>query len=81
MKLSSLQGPLVGIRQSSQAIASEYANADPVYVQKTAVSKDLDSAGSCQLTALQALPQKFSHYRTVRGDGNCGWRGKSLQWS
>ena len=24
----------------------------------------------------QALPQKYSHYRTVRGDGNCGWRGE-----
>ncbi|KAK6439264.1 hypothetical protein LTR95_004520 [Oleoguttula sp. CCFEE 5521] len=21
-----------------------------------------------------ALPQKYSHYRTVRGDGRCGWR-------
>ena len=25
----------------------------------------------------QALPQKYSHYRKVRGDGKCGWRGKS----
>ncbi|KAL8816544.1 MAG: hypothetical protein Q9191_008310 [Dirinaria sp. TL-2023a] len=22
----------------------------------------------------QALPRKYSHYRTLRGDGNCGWR-------
>jgi ubiquitin thioesterase protein OTUB1 len=22
----------------------------------------------------QALPTKYSHYRTVRGDGRCGWR-------
>ncbi|KAI9784256.1 MAG: hypothetical protein M1816_000928 [Peltula sp. TS41687] len=50
-------GPLVGKRQSSEAITTEYRNADPVYVQKTA-----------------ALPQKFSHYRAIRGDGNCGWR-------
>ncbi|KAI7081307.1 hypothetical protein KC352_g41351, partial [Hortaea werneckii] len=21
-----------------------------------------------------ALPQKYSHYRTIRGDGRCGWR-------
>ncbi|CAF9930844.1 MAG: hypothetical protein HETSPECPRED_007726 [Heterodermia speciosa] len=21
------------------------------------------------------LPEKYSHYRTVKGDGNCGWRG------
>ena len=25
----------------------------------------------------QALPQKYSHYRPILGDGNCGWRGKS----
>lgn len=23
---------------------------------------------------VQNLPQKYSHYRTVRGDGSCGWR-------
>ena len=33
-----LQGPLVGERQSSHAITTEYANADPVYRAKTAVS-------------------------------------------
>ncbi|KAI9817682.1 MAG: hypothetical protein M1832_004576 [Thelocarpon impressellum] len=52
-----VEGPLVGRLQSSDAITSEYAHADPVFVQKTA-----------------ALPQKYSHYRTVKGDGNCGWR-------
>lgn len=31
-----LQGPMVGERQSSSAIATEYANADPVYRVKTA---------------------------------------------
>lgn len=30
------QGPLVGERQSSAAITTEYANADPVYRIKTA---------------------------------------------
>ncbi|OCK83800.1 cysteine proteinase [Lepidopterella palustris CBS 459.81] len=50
-------GPLVGERQSSSAITTEYANADPVYRVKTA-----------------ALPSKYSHYRTCRGDGHCGWR-------
>lgn len=50
-------GPLVGERQSSTAITTEYANADPVYRVKTA-----------------ALPSKYSHFRTCKGDGNCGWR-------
>ncbi|PBP24435.1 peptidase C65 Otubain [Diplocarpon rosae] len=55
-----LEGPLVGEKKSSMAIAEEYARADPIYVAKTA-----------------ALPQNYSHYRPVLGDGNCGWRGKS----
>ncbi|EME86592.1 uncharacterized protein MYCFIDRAFT_162177 [Pseudocercospora fijiensis CIRAD86] len=50
-------GPLVGQRQPSTAITTEYASADPVYQAKT-----------------QSLPQKYSYYRTVRGDGKCGWR-------
>ncbi|KAK5117486.1 hypothetical protein LTR85_008871 [Meristemomyces frigidus] len=50
-------GPLVGQREPSTAIATEYASADPVFQAKTA-----------------ALPQKYSHYRTTRGDGRCGWR-------
>ncbi|GAB7359809.1 hypothetical protein MBLNU230_g6978t1 [Neophaeotheca triangularis] len=50
-------GPLVGQRQSSSNLTTEYATADPVYQAKTA-----------------ALPQKYSHYRTARGDGSCGWR-------
>ncbi|KAK5130340.1 hypothetical protein LTR08_002180 [Meristemomyces frigidus] len=50
-------GPLVGQREPSTAITTEYASADPVFQAKTA-----------------ALPQKYSHYRTVRGDGRCGWR-------
>ncbi|KAI9842979.1 MAG: hypothetical protein M1837_006716 [Sclerophora amabilis] len=58
-----VEGPLVGTRQSSRAISSEYADADDVYVQKTA-----------------ALPSKYSHYRTIRGDGNCGWRAIAFSY-
>ncbi|KAI0551493.1 peptidase C65 Otubain-domain-containing protein [Xylaria curta] len=52
-----LKGPLVGEKESSQAITEEYARADPIYVTKT-----------------MALPQTYSHYRPMQGDGNCGWR-------
>ncbi|OJD18016.1 hypothetical protein AJ78_01908 [Emergomyces pasteurianus Ep9510] len=52
-----IQGPLVGPKQSSSMITSEYANADPVYVAKTT-----------------ALSHTHSHYRIMKGDGNCGWR-------
>lgn len=27
--------------------------------------------------AIQVLPQTYSDYRPIQGDGNCGWRGKS----
>lgn len=36
-RLTGRQGPLVGIKKSSQAITEEYAKADPVYVAKTEV--------------------------------------------
>ncbi|KAK5164317.1 uncharacterized protein LTR77_010012 [Saxophila tyrrhenica] len=52
-----VKGPLVGQRQSTNNLTTEYASADPVYQAKTT-----------------NLPQKYSHYRTVRGDGSCGWR-------
>ncbi|KAF3482363.1 uncharacterized protein GIQ15_05122 [Arthroderma uncinatum] len=52
-----LQGPLVGLKESSVALSQEYAQADPVYVAKTT-----------------SLAQTHSHYRIMKGDGNCGWR-------
>ena len=70
------QGPLVGSRQPSTAITTEYASADPVLQAKTAVSRWRHARRwSCINECEQALPQKYSHYRTVRGDGRCGWRG------
>lgn len=32
------------------------------------------------LISRQALPQTYTHYRPVKGDGNCGWRGKQHPW-
>ncbi|KAK6330918.1 hypothetical protein TWF718_003114 [Orbilia javanica] len=52
-----VDGPLVGELQSSKILEAEYADADTVYVRKTA-----------------ALSPKYSNYRTIKGDGNCGWR-------
>lgn len=52
-----IQGPLVGDKTPSHAIAQEYAKADPVYIEKTTT-----------------LPETYSHYRPIQGDGNCGWR-------
>jgi hypothetical protein len=33
------------------------------------------------LIFMQNLPQTFQHYRPIQGDGNCGWRGKSLSFT
>lgn len=38
--LSVLQGPLVGERQSSSVLTTEYAAADPIYQTKTAVGEE-----------------------------------------
>ncbi len=66
----------MGEKRSSHAITEEYAKADPIYVAKTAVSICVSSFGAV-LILDKALPQKFSHYRPILGDGNCGWRGMS----
>ncbi|KAI9660849.1 MAG: hypothetical protein M1829_006459 [Trizodia sp. TS-e1964] len=58
-----VQGALVGHRVSSEALVAEYAEADPVYIRKTA-----------------ALPLTYSHYRTIKGDGNCGWRAVAFNY-
>ncbi|EON67664.1 hypothetical protein W97_06807 [Coniosporium apollinis CBS 100218] len=56
-------GPLVGERQPSSVLRTEYANGDAVYVAKTS-----------------ALAGTYSHYRTCRGDGNCGWRAIAFSY-
>ncbi len=67
----------------SNAITEEYAKADPVYVQKTMVRTQFAlNYSMVPLTrSTQVLPQTYSHYRPIQGDGNCGWRGKSRYMS
>lgn len=88
------QGPLVGEKTPSHAISQEYAKADPTYVAKTLVSRLAPSAllvlppGKPRANAFvfgtaidsdnQALPQTYSHFRPIQGDGNCGWRGEFM---
>ncbi|CAG8974807.1 hypothetical protein HYALB_00000420 [Hymenoscyphus albidus] len=68
-----LQGPLVGDKKSSLAITEEYARADPIYVAKTAVDAP-------SMKMYKALPQTYSHFRPVLGDGNCGWRAAGFSY-
>jgi hypothetical protein len=80
--LTAVQGPLVGEKKNSHAITEEYAKADPIYVAKTAVSTSADlNEISANWHVGKALPQKYSHYRPILGDGNCGWRGKCCPMS
>jgi ubiquitin thioesterase protein OTUB1 len=74
----STQGPLVGEKTPSTAITEEYAKADPVYIEKTMVCTHVPKQvlRVSRLTWYKALPQTYSHYRPIQGDGNCGWRGK-----
>jgi ubiquitin thioesterase protein OTUB1 len=76
-KLTWVQGPLVGEKRSSLEITEEYAKADPIYVAKTMVRCASEHMSYDQLTCCQTLPRIYSHYRPVKGDGNCGWRGLS----
>lgn len=74
------EGPLVSEKQSSSSVTTEYANADPVYRAKTAVSQSASPPLAKKLTSLQALPQTHPYIRTCRGDGNCGWRAIALAY-
>ena len=62
-------------------IAQHYAageHPDPIYTKKTRVR--VDGAVPFELIlaedACQNLPQTHPEYRTIRGDGSCGWRGE-----
>jgi len=72
-----LQGPLVGPLLSSKALTTEYAKADPVYASKTEVYHHVSSPMSSVGTNLhvQVLPENHPFYRSIKGDGNCGFRG------
>lgn len=82
------QGPRVGDKTPIAAITEEYAKGDPIYVAKTLVSFSShlpfallplgNPIDESVLMVVQALPETYSHYRPVKGDGNCGWRGKPL---
>ncbi|KLJ13086.1 hypothetical protein EMPG_11952 [Blastomyces silverae] len=52
-----LQGPLVGPKQSSSMITSEYANADPIYVAKT--------TASCASETYTAIAVAFGYFETL----------------
>ncbi|KAL6713587.1 hypothetical protein ACLMJK_009052 [Lecanora helva] len=40
----------------------------------SALTDEYAQADPVYVHKTRALPAKFSHYRTLRGDGNCGWR-------
>ncbi|KAM0718317.1 hypothetical protein Q7P37_006649 [Cladosporium fusiforme] len=40
----------------------------------SAITQEYATADATYQTKTAALPQKYSHYRKLRGDGMCGWR-------
>ncbi|KAI5867498.1 cysteine proteinase [Durotheca rogersii] len=40
----------------------------------TAITEEYAKADPIYVTKTMALPQTYSHYRPIQGDGNCGWR-------
>ncbi|KAK3383514.1 peptidase C65 Otubain-domain-containing protein [Lasiosphaeria ovina] len=40
----------------------------------TAITEEYAKADPIYVQKTMALPQTYSHYRPVQGDGNCGWR-------
>ncbi|KAK3670729.1 hypothetical protein LTR78_009421 [Recurvomyces mirabilis] len=46
----------------------------------TKIATEYATADPVYQAKTAALPQKYSHYRTVRGDGRCGWRAIAFGW-
>jgi ubiquitin thioesterase protein OTUB1 len=65
---------MIGNRLPSAEIVTEYAQADPTYVAKTQVEGSCTGRGRC--LRCQELANTYEAYRRVKGDGQCGWRGK-----
>jgi len=40
----------------------------------TAITEEYAKADQVYVQKTMALPQTYSHYRPIQGDGNCGWR-------
>jgi hypothetical protein len=65
----------VGEKLPMNVLVREYAQADPRFVAKTEVGKHSVFLES-KLTIRKALAATHSAYRPIKGDGQCGWRGK-----
>ncbi|RFU35341.1 hypothetical protein B7463_g922, partial [Scytalidium lignicola] len=45
-----------------------------------AITEEYAKADPIYVAKTAALPQKYSHYRPVLGDGNCGWRAAGFSY-
>ncbi|KAI1395655.1 cysteine proteinase [Hypoxylon fuscum] len=46
----------------------------------TVITEEYAKADPIYVAKTMALPQTYSHYRPVRGDGNCGWRAIAFSY-
>ncbi|KAI9670718.1 MAG: hypothetical protein M1817_003828 [Caeruleum heppii] len=49
-------------------------------IPSTAITAEYVQADPVYIQKTAALPQTYSHYRTIQGDGNCGWRAVAFSY-
>ncbi|KIW07895.1 uncharacterized protein PV09_01806 [Verruconis gallopava] len=49
-------------------------------LDSTAITAEYANADPVYQVKTASLPQSFSHYRTCRGDGHCGWRAVAFSY-
>ncbi|KAF5867892.1 putative ubiquitin thioesterase protein [Botrytis fragariae] len=71
--------------EAQEALAREFQPAleGPLVGEKKsslAIVEEYAKADPIYVSKTSALPQKYSHYRPVLGDGNCGWRAAGFSY-
>lgn len=70
---------------AQEALARDYNPAleGPLVGEKRssqAITEEYAKADPIYVAKTSALPQKYSHYRPILGDGNCGWRAAGFAY-
>ncbi|KAE8440836.1 hypothetical protein EG329_006398 [Mollisiaceae sp. DMI_Dod_QoI] len=71
--------------EAQEALARDFQPAleGPLVGEKKsslAITEEYARADPVYVAKTSALPQKYSHYRPVLGDGNCGWRAAGFSY-
>ncbi|KAF4625345.1 hypothetical protein G7Y89_g12820 [Cudoniella acicularis] len=71
--------------EAQAALARDFQPAlkGPLVAEKKsslAITEEYAKADPVYVAKTAALPQKYSHYRPILGDGNCGWRAAGFSY-